>query len=81
MAMSMQSMLRSSRVQMVPEDSMVVVLKTDDLGERGSSGTYFISMIYGLEFAQVEIQQASRSKVRTAGRSKALVAILQGWES
>lgn len=39
MAMSIQSMLRSSKLQMVPEDSMILVLRTDDLGERGSSGS------------------------------------------
>jgi hypothetical protein len=39
MAMSIQSMLSSSKLQMVPEDSMVLVVRTDDLGERGSSGS------------------------------------------
>lgn len=67
MAMSIQSMLRSSKLQMVPEDSMALVVRTDDLGERGTSASLLISMIYALEFAQVGIQQASRSKDRTAG--------------
>lgn len=39
MAMSIQSMLSSSKLQMVPEDSMVLVVRTGDLGERGSSGS------------------------------------------
>lgn len=52
---------------MVPEDSMVEVVKTDDLGREGLLVAHSISMFYALEFAQVEIQQASRSKDRTAG--------------
>lgn len=67
MAMSIQSMLRSSKLQMVHEDSMVLVVRTDDLGERGSFGSLLHLHVICLEFAQVGIQQTSRSKDRTAG--------------
>lgn len=63
MAMSIQSMLRSSKLQIVAEDSMALVVRTDDLGERGTSASLLVSMMYALEFGQVGIQQASEVRI------------------
>lgn len=51
MATSIQSTLRSSRLQMVPEDSMALMVGTDGPGERRSSGS--IPHLPVLDFAQV----------------------------
>lgn len=68
MATSTQRMLRISRLQMVPEDSMALVVGTDGPGERGSSGIIpYLDDMHASEFAQVGSQQVSRSKSRTAG--------------